>query len=146
MVSDPLAQYYSTQSNVKVTVASESSKDGQRLAAIGDNIDSVVVDIFKEPEVIDELIKKHDLCVSLLPYTLHEGVAKLCIKNRKNMVTSSYITPDLQALDDEAKVAGITIMNESGIYFLQPFTDEFTLRSRPRNRSHACDGDNRSGT
>jgi alpha-aminoadipic semialdehyde synthase len=104
MVSDPFAHYFSQQSRVQLTVASESPKDGQRLSALGssyNNIESVVVDINKEPEVIDKLIGQHDLCVSLLPYTLHPPIAKLCIKNRKNMVTSSYITADLQALDEQ---------------------------------------------
>lgn len=56
MVSDPLAHYYSSQQSVKLTVASDSSRDGQRLAGLGDNIDSVVVDVQKEPDVIDQLI------------------------------------------------------------------------------------------
>lgn len=56
MVSDPLAHYYSLQQKVCLTVASDSSRDGQRLANIGDNIESVVVDVQKEPNVIDELI------------------------------------------------------------------------------------------
>jgi hypothetical protein len=41
---------------VLLTVASNSGKDGQRLASLGSNIDSVVVDIQKEPNVVDELI------------------------------------------------------------------------------------------
>jgi len=39
----------------------------------------------------------------------------MCIKNRTNMVTSSYISPELQQLDEEAKRAEITIMNECGL-------------------------------
>lgn len=101
MVSDPLAHYYSTQNKVSLTVATDSHKDGQRLASIGTNINSVVVDVQKEPDVIDDLIGKHDLVISLLPYTCHAGIAKMCIKNRTNMVTSSYISPELQALDEE---------------------------------------------
>lgn len=57
MVSDPLAHYFSLQPKVQLTVASDSHKDGQRLASIGNNVDSVVVDINKEPTVVDDLIK-----------------------------------------------------------------------------------------
>lgn len=54
--SDPLAHYFSTQSNIHLTVAADSSRDGQRLAALGDNIESIVVDVQKEPDIIDKLI------------------------------------------------------------------------------------------
>ncbi|KAI1715545.1 saccharopine dehydrogenase NADP binding domain-containing protein [Ditylenchus destructor] len=115
MVSDPLAHYYSGQQRILLTVATDSSSDGQRLASLGNNISSVVVDVHKEPEVIEKLIAEHDLCISLLPYPFHPAIVKMCIKNKTNMVTSSYITPELQALDEDAKAAGITVMNESGL-------------------------------
>jgi hypothetical protein len=56
-VSDPLAKYFSLHPHIAVTVASDSSRDGQRLASLGDNIDSVVVDVNKEPERLNELIR-----------------------------------------------------------------------------------------
>ncbi|CAD5225372.1 unnamed protein product [Bursaphelenchus xylophilus] len=115
MVSDPLAHYYSQQQRVVLTVASDSAKDGKRLATLGDNIQSQVVDLNKEPEVIDGLVEQNDLVISLLPYVYHTGIAKMCIKHRRNMVTSSYISPELQALDEQAKAAEITIMNEAGL-------------------------------
>ncbi|KAI3418932.1 hypothetical protein GPALN_008027 [Globodera pallida] len=115
MVSDPLAKYFAVQSNVQLTVASDSSKAGQRLASLGTNIDSVVVDVNKEPEVINSLISDHELCISLLPFPFHPQIVRMCIRNHTNMVTSSYITPELQALNDEVEAAGITVMNEAGL-------------------------------
>ncbi|KAK0398486.1 hypothetical protein QR680_002615 [Steinernema hermaphroditum] len=115
MVSDPLAHFYSMQDDVTLTVGTDSPQDGQRLAKLGSNIGSVVLDVNKDPEALEKLIAEHDLCISLLPYTYHAGVAKLCIKNKTNMVTSSYISPELDALDQAAKDAGVTIMNESGL-------------------------------
>ncbi|KAI6206438.1 Alanine dehydrogenase PNT and Saccharopine dehydrogenase domain containing protein [Aphelenchoides besseyi] len=115
MVSDPLAYYYSQHSNIHLTVATDSPQDGKRLTQIGDNINSLVLDVLKEPDVIDDLVQKHDLVISLLPFTFHPSIAKLCIKHRTNMVTSSYISPELQALNEEAQAADITIMNEAGL-------------------------------
>lgn len=114
MVSGPFADFYSKQSKVHVTVATESREDGHRLAK-SDNITPLVVDVNREHDVLDQLIREHDQVVSLLPYVYHPMVAKLCIKNKTNMVTSSYVTPELQALDQAAKDAGVTIMNESGL-------------------------------
>lgn len=36
---------------------------------------------------------------SLLPYSIHPMVAKLCIKYKRNMVTASYKTPEMEQLD-----------------------------------------------
>ncbi|CAI4227869.1 unnamed protein product [Auanema sp. JU1783] len=114
MVSGPFADFYSKQQKVSLTVATESRQDGQKLL-VGDNISSVVVDVNREPDVLDKLIREHDLCVSLLPFTYHPMIAKLCIKNKRNMVTSSYVSPELQELDQAARDAEVTIMNESGL-------------------------------
>ncbi|VDO37093.1 unnamed protein product [Haemonchus placei] len=114
MVSGPFADFYSKQNKVQVTVATESREDGHRLMR-SDNITSLVVDVNREHDVLDQLVSEHDLVVSLLPYVFHPKVAKLCIKNKTNMVTSSYVTPELQELDQAAKNAGVTIMNESGL-------------------------------
>ena len=49
------------------------------------------------------------------------------------MVTSSYITPELQALDEDAQRAGITIMNEVG---LDPGIDHVCKLGRPNGCKH----------
>lgn len=64
---------------------------------------------------LDALIKEHDITVSLLPYAFHVRIAERCIANKKNMVTTSYVTPEMQALDAEAKNADIIILNECGL-------------------------------
>ncbi|KJH41140.1 saccharopine dehydrogenase [Dictyocaulus viviparus] len=136
MVSGPFVEFYSKQSKVgcqnslvicysymnvedhclkvHVTVATESREDGQRLSRSG-NVTPFVIDVRNEHDVLDQLIRDHDQVVSLLPYVFHPLVAKLCIKNRKSMLTSSYVSPELEALDEAAKNAGITIMNECGL-------------------------------
>ncbi|KAJ1350331.1 hypothetical protein KIN20_006098 [Parelaphostrongylus tenuis] len=114
MVSEPFVDFYSKQSKVQVTVATESREDAHRLVKSG-NITPFVIDVKREHDVLDQLVSNHDQVVSLLPFTFHPSVAKLCIKNKRNMVTSSYVSPELEALDQPAKDAGITIMNESGL-------------------------------
>jgi saccharopine dehydrogenase-like NADP-dependent oxidoreductase len=65
--------------------------------------------------MLESMISSHDLTVSLLPYTHHVMVAKHCIRFKKNMVTTSYVKPEMQALDAEARAAGIIILNELGL-------------------------------
>lgn len=58
---------------------------------------------------------KHDLVISLIPYTWHATVIKSAIRTKKNVVTTSYVSPAMMELDQAAKEAGITVMNEIGL-------------------------------
>jgi saccharopine dehydrogenase-like NADP-dependent oxidoreductase len=53
--------------------------------------------------------------VSYVPAFLHIHVAKACLLEKINMITASYISPELQALDAEAKNAGLIFFNEIGL-------------------------------
>ena len=64
---------------------------------------------------LEELIGQHDLTISLIPYTYHAAVIQAAIRRKKHVVTTSYINPAMQALDEEARRAGITVMNEIGL-------------------------------
>lgn len=61
------------------------------------------------------LIPDCDLVISLLPYTFHTRVAQVCINYKKNMVTASYVSQEMRALDKDAQAAGIIILNEIGL-------------------------------
>jgi len=60
-------------------------------------------------------IEKADIVVSMLPARFHIGVAEDCIALKTNLITPSYISPEMKALDQAAKDAGIIIMNEIGV-------------------------------
>ena len=60
-------------------------------------------------------IEKADLVISMLPARFHIGVAEDCIALKTNLITPSYISPEMRALDIKAREAGIIIMNEIGV-------------------------------
>ena len=64
---------------------------------------------------LDAEVAKHDLVISLIPYTFHATVIKSAIRNKKHVVTTSYVSPAMMELDAECKAAGITVMNEIGL-------------------------------
>jgi saccharopine dehydrogenase-like NADP-dependent oxidoreductase len=64
---------------------------------------------------LDRMISEHDLTVSLLPWTYHVMVARKCIAHRKHLVTTSYVKPEMKALDKSAREAGIIILMELGL-------------------------------
>lgn len=60
-------------------------------------------------------IEYADLVISMLPARFHVEVAKDCIDLQTDLITPSYISPEMKELDLEAKKAGIVIMNEIGV-------------------------------
>ena len=63
---------------------------------------------------LDREVAKVDVVVSLVPYTWHALVIHSAIRNKKNVVTTSYVSPAMLELEEEVKAAGITVMNEIG--------------------------------
>lgn len=60
-------------------------------------------------------IEQSDLVISMLPARFHYDVALDCIALKTNLITPSYISEEMRSLDQQAKDAGIIIMNEIGV-------------------------------
>ena len=97
-----------------VTVASNTPERAAQIIGNHPNGKSLYWEATDEV-TLGELISSHDLTVSLLPYVFHLLVAKHCIEHNKNMVTTSYVKPEMRALDQAARDAGILILNEIGL-------------------------------
>jgi saccharopine dehydrogenase-like NADP-dependent oxidoreductase len=69
------------------------------------------------------LVKAADIVISLMPPTLHIHLAKDCLEFKKNLITSSYISDEIKAMDKEVKEAGLMFMCEMG---LDPGIDHMT--------------------
>ena len=111
MVTRPLTRYLLDQPDFKLTIASRTVSKAERL--IDGHPDGTALALLADDTgKLEKLIQEHDLTISLLPAPLHPVVAKLCIKHKKHMVTTSYISPAMEDLDAPAKDAGIMILNE----------------------------------
>ncbi len=62
-----------------------------------------------------EEIEKAHIVISLLPARMHHLVAATCVEIGKNMVTASYLSSAIKAMDSEARKKGIVLMNECGV-------------------------------
>ena len=71
-------------------------------------------DVNNETQRVSE-IAEADIVISMLPARMHPLVAKTCVDKKRNMVTASYISPEVKDLDEEARANGIVIMNECGV-------------------------------
>ncbi|XP_066447938.1 alpha-aminoadipic semialdehyde synthase, mitochondrial [Eleutherodactylus coqui] len=114
-VSEPVISYLTRDPNVEITAVSMIKDQVDHLSKKYNNTTPVELDVFKSEEKLSSLVKKHQLVVSLLPYSAHPLVAKKCIKNKVNLVTASYLTPSMKELQQSAEDAGITIVGEMGL-------------------------------
>ena len=113
LVAQPIIRYL-LDKNYQVTVASNTTDRAAQMINNHPNGINVAweADNMKE---LERMISECDIAVSLLPYSFHIMVAKLCIQFKKNMLTASYEKPEMRALDQQAKDAGIIILNELGL-------------------------------
>ena len=65
--------------------------------------------------VLTEKIDAAAVVVSFLPARFHPVVAGMCVVQKTPMVTASYVSKEMRALDAAAKEAGIAMLNELGV-------------------------------
>src|SRR5690606_4589251 len=75
---------------------------------------AVIFDVFDEGQRTSE-VAKADLVISLLPAAFHINVATECLKQHKNMITASYVSPEILGLHEKAETEGLTFMMECGL-------------------------------
>jgi len=113
MISKPIISYLLEKGKF-VTVATQYLLEAQEKIMGHPNGNAVEWTVDKTDE-LEALVAQHDITVSLLPWIYHVMVAKCCIKHRKDMLTTSYVKPEMHALHTDAENAGILILNELGL-------------------------------
>ena len=93
--------------DVSLDLAKSKIKNHSRGEAIFFNAD--------DDEQLGREISGADLVISLLPVKFHNRVAVECVKYGRNMLTASYVSPEIEALDKAAREKGILLMNEAGV-------------------------------
>jgi len=114
LVTGPLVRYLLESTPHTVTVAARQADKARAL--IGSRARGSVAALdMNDPAALDGLVRASDLMVSMLPYTQHVAVAERCLAHRKHMLTTSYVSPAMRALDGRAKEAGVVFLNELGL-------------------------------
>ncbi len=114
LVSKPGVTYLLKQDNLKVTVASRTLSKAEALVKGFDNGKALQVNV-KEEKKLENLIKENDIIISLLPWIYHLKVANLCVKNNKDMATTSYVSEGMKELDRKAREKDLLFLNEIGV-------------------------------
>lgn len=107
--------------NEEVTAITAADYDIEALQAFvsaaqfGDKVRCEFVDAADEASV-DRLVGDHpDVMINLLPKPFINSMASAALKHRVHLVFTSYTTPELRAMDAEARAKNVTILPEFGM-------------------------------
>jgi len=113
LVSRPLVRYLMDK-GYEVCVASRTVSKAEKLVeghsrgrALALNVD--------DQQAMRNLVAECDVTVSLLPAARHIEVARACLDSGKHMATTSYVSPRMRELDEEARSKGLLLLNEMGV-------------------------------
>ena len=100
--------------NLQIKIGDVQLELAQKMAAGFDACEAIQLDVFDDKQR-QNAIQNADIVISMLPARFHIEAAKDCLKFGKNMVTASYVSPEMQALDEKVKESQLTFMNEIGV-------------------------------
>jgi saccharopine dehydrogenase (NADP+, L-glutamate forming) len=89
---------------------------------------------------LQETMNEGDIVVSMLPGDWHLPLARACLAEGAHFITSSYIAPEMRALDEQATAKDLRFVNEVG---LDPGIDHLMahwLVADMRKEGHALPG------
>ncbi len=112
-----LIKYLSSKTksdNFELTIIDKNLELAKKIVNDNPNVHLTNLNIFDDNERA-EAIKNADVVISMLPARFHMLVIKDALKYGKHLVTASYISDELKALDDEIKAKGLVFMNEIGL-------------------------------
>ena len=105
---------HSEKEQLHITIGDLSKELAEQKTTNHKNATAIAFDVHNEEQRKIE-IQKATIVISMLPAHLHIEVAKDCLTYKKHMVTASYISPDMQELDEIAKANQLIFMNEIGL-------------------------------
>ena len=129
MVSGPAVEYLLKDPRNSVTLADINVKNAEAVLeqwagnAFHSGRDStgrvqsahaVTLDVTHKDNLTN-LVRDADVVISLVPWTEHPKVMNICIDEGVPCCTASYVSPAVAELDQKAKDAGVTILNEMGV-------------------------------
>lgn len=135
LVAGPLVRHL-LDHDYQVTVASRTLGKAHDLIEDHPQGQAVRFDITEDGAPLNDLVTEASLVVSLLPYIYHARVARACVEHQKPLVTTSYVSDEMEALDEDAREVGVILLNELG---LDPGIDHMSAM-RVIDRAHNAGG------
>jgi saccharopine dehydrogenase (NAD+, L-glutamate forming) len=104
----------SQEEHIFITIGDLSEENARKFTQGHPNAKGILLDVLNDAQR-QQAIKQADLVISMLPARFHIAAAKDCLAFGKHLVTASYVSKEMQALDAQAKAKGLVFMNEIGV-------------------------------
>jgi saccharopine dehydrogenase-like NADP-dependent oxidoreductase len=114
LVARPLVRYLLNEEDFRITIATRTVSKAEDLLAGHPRGVALAIDVSDE-HALRQCINEADIVISLLPWIHHMTVAHLCVEYGRHLVTTSYVKPEMQALDAEVREKGLIFLNEIGV-------------------------------
>lgn len=113
-MAGPLVRYFLESPDSSVTVADVVPDKAKAMVGRHPRGRAIGLDMADDSRLKKE-VESADIVVSLVPNAFHPLIARICVDLKKNMVNASYVSEAMNDLDDEARNAGVVILNEVGL-------------------------------
>lgn len=112
-----LIEYLATHSDAAqwhLHVVDQDAETLQAKCAPYPSVEAHTADLSQE-SIRNSWIDQADVVVSMLPAMMHPDVARACLRMGKHLVTASYASEEMKALDSQAREKGLIFLNECGV-------------------------------
>lgn len=112
-----LIQYlleHSETNNWQVVVGDYDASLAKQKVGNHPNGKAIAFDVFDEQQR-NNGIRNADIVVSMLPASMHILLAEDCVSHAKSLVTASYVSDKIAALNEKAEEKGVLLLNEIGL-------------------------------
>ncbi len=113
MVCKPMIDYFLDHCRYGVVMATRTKDKALRIID-GRPHGHAVHWEFGDNLILNRLVNDVDIVVSMIPPTLHIPVAEACLRHGRNLVTTSYISPQMMELHPQALERDVLLLNECG--------------------------------
>lgn len=114
LVAGPLIEYLLGYDDLELVVADLDLERARSLVKGHPRGRVFQLDLQDRPALV-RLLTESQVVVSMVPYTYHPYVAEICLELNKHLVTASYVSPAMKALDGKAREKGLIFLNELGL-------------------------------
>ncbi|WVQ82294.1 hypothetical protein IAT38_004422 [Cryptococcus sp. DSM 104549] len=114
LVAGPAVEVFAARPDVRLAIASNNIAEARGLVKDRSNVEAVSLDV-ADDIALSEAVAAADVVVSLLPAPMHPQVAKHCIKHGRHLVTASYVSPEMKALNQQAIENDVLLLGECGL-------------------------------
>lgn len=123
-VTGPFVEYLLRRERASLCIAAAIPGEAEQLSAKyahllvdgkQQTLTTRLVDVLADDAAVDELCEHADCVIALVPEPAQIRIAQACVKFATPLVTASYASPGIKALEQAAKDANIPILCEMGL-------------------------------